>query len=171
MLLIAGKPNNINTGANTSSANSSRSDLISPFMHIVQKCLPFCKVHLYVSAFTTVTVETHPQMWHFWATLCLTNAFSTLLHREACCVLSGGTQMAATWSVLVGSCDSFGQDMNTHTDGDPHRVNGRWTCSLLICSDQWFTTWSSDTREVAPAELAHWPGAFGTHHFLRRVSW
>lgn len=98
-----------------------------------------------------------------------THTSNTLLLTEACCVLSGGTQMAATWSVLVGSCDSFGQDMNTHTDGDPQRVNGRRTCSLLICSDQWFTTWSSNTREVAPAELAHWPCAFGTPNCLRRV--
>lgn len=52
----------------------------------------------------------------------------TLLHREPCCVLSGGTQMAATWCVLMGSCDGFGQDMDTHTDGDPLRVDGRWTC-------------------------------------------
>lgn len=91
---------------------------------------------------------------------------NTLLHREPCCVLSGGTQMAATWCVLMGSCDGFGQDMDTHTDGDPLRVDGRWTCWLLICSDQWFTTWSSDTGGVAPTELAHWLGTFGTHQCI-----
>lgn len=88
---------------------------------------------------------------------------NTLLHREPCCVLSGRTQMAATWCVLMGSCDGFGQDMDTHTDGDPLRVAGRWTCWLLICSDQWFTTWSSDTGRVAPTELAQW---LGKHHCI-----
>lgn len=94
----------------------------------------------------------------------LMHTYNTLLHREPCCVLSGGTQMAATWCVLMGSCDGFGQDMDTHTDGDPLRVAGRWTCWLLICSDQWFTTWSSDIEGVAPTELAHRLGTLGTHH-------
>lgn len=94
----------------------------------------------------------------------LMHTYNTLLHREPCCVLSGRTQMAATWCVLMGSCDGFGQDMDTHTDGDPLRVAGRWTCWLLICSDQWFTTWSSDTGGVPPTELAHWLGTLGTHH-------
>lgn len=93
----------------------------------------------------------------------LMHTSNTLLHREPCCVLSGGTQMAATWCVLMGSCDGFGQDMDTHTDGDPLRMAGKWTCWLLICSDQWFTTWSSDTGGVAPTELAHWLGTLGTH--------
>lgn len=94
------------------------------------------------------------------------HTYSTLLHREPCCVLSGRTQMAATWGVLMGSCDGFGQDMDTHTDGDPLRVAWRWTCWLLICSDQWFTTWSPDTGGVAPTELAHWLGTLGTHHCI-----
>lgn len=100
----------------------------------------------------------------------LMRTYNTLLHREACCVLSGGTQMAATWCVLMGSCDGFGQDMlshtHTHTDGDPLRVAERWTCWLLICPDQWFTTWSSDTGGVAPTELAQWLAIFGTHHSI-----
>lgn len=58
----------------------------------------------------------------------LMHTYNTLLHREPCCVLSDGTQMAATWCVLMGSCNGFGQDMDTHTDGDPLRVAGRWTC-------------------------------------------
>lgn len=44
----------------------------------------------------------------------LMHTYNTLLHREPCCVLSGGTQMAATWCVLMGSCDGSGQDMDTH---------------------------------------------------------
>lgn len=47
------------------------------------------------------------------------HTYSTLLHREPYFVLSGRTQMAATWGVLMDSCDGFGQDMDTHTDGDP----------------------------------------------------
>lgn len=47
---------------------------------------------------------------------------------------------------------------HTHTDGNPLRVVRRWTRWLLICSDQWFTTWSSDNGEAAPTELAQWLG-------------
>lgn len=32
--------------------------------------------------------------------------------------------MAATWCVLMGSCNDFGQDMDTHTDGNPLSVDG-----------------------------------------------
>lgn len=53
---------------------------------------------------------------------------NALPHREPCCVLSGRTQMAATWCVLMGSFDGSGQDMRTHTDGDTLRVARRWTC-------------------------------------------
>lgn len=45
---------------------------------------------------------------------------------------------------------------HTHTDGDPLRVARRWTCWLLICSDQWFTTWSSVSGGPAPTVLAQW---------------
>lgn len=113
-----------------------------------------------------ITEDAHPQLWNLMVTLHLPNSIihtNTLLHREPCCVLSGRTQMAATWCVLMGSCDGFGQDMDTHTDGDPLRVAGRWTCWLLICSDQCFTTWSSDTGRVAPTELAQW---LGKHHCI-----
>lgn len=92
------------------------------------------------------------------------HTYNTLPHREPCCVLSGRTQMAATWCVLMGSFDGSGQDMHTHTDGDTLRVARRWTCWLLICSDQWFTTWSLVNGGAAPTELARWVGTQGKHH-------
>lgn len=58
---------------------------------------------------------------------------NTLLHREPCCVLSGGTQMAATWCVLMGSCDGFGQDMDTHTQMVTH-----WEWTGDGRADYWF---------------------------------
>lgn len=125
-------------------------------------------VHLQFRAYCTVTVDTHPQNWHLPFSLFLyhMHACNTFLHRETCCVLSGAAQMAATWSVLVGACEGCGQDMVTHTDGDPLRVDVRWTCRLLICPDQWFTTWSSDPRGAVPTEVAHWLCTFGTHHSI-----
>ena len=42
------------------------------------------------------------------------HTYNTLLHREPCWVLSGRTQMAATWCVLMGSCNGIGQDVDTH---------------------------------------------------------
>lgn len=92
-----------------------------------------------------------------------THAYIHSPTQRPCCVLSDRTQMAATWCVLMGSCNDSGQDMDTHTDGNPLSVDGGWTCWLLICSDQWFTTWSSDTGGMTPTELAHWPVTFGTH--------
>lgn len=105
------------------------------------------------------------EMWHLMFTLInRMHTYNTLPHREPCCVLSGRTQMAATWCVLMGSFDGSGQDMHTHTDGNTLRVARRWTCWLLICSDQWFTTWSSVNGRAAPTELAHWLGTRGKHH-------
>lgn len=122
--------------------------------------------YLHVLTFThwlSSTVLTHSTVTEYAPTNVTFNGhskthkptYNTLLHREPCCVLSGGTQMAATWCVLMGSCDGSEQDMDTYTDGDPLTADRRWTCWLLICSDQWLTTWSSDTGGVAPTELAH----------------
>lgn len=85
--------------------------------------------------------------------------------------------MAATWCALMGSRDDFGQDMRRHTrtlthtythtlihtDGNPQSVARRWRCWLLICSDQWFPTWSFDNRGTAPTELALQLGTPDTH--------
>lgn len=138
---------------------------MSPFLHMLSHWLNSTAL-----THNAVTKDTHPQMWHLMVTLYLANScmhtYSTLLHTEPCCVLSGRTQMVATWCVLMGSCDGFGQDMHTHThtDGNPLRVARRWTCWLLICSDQWFTTWSSDNGEAAPTELAQRLGTYSRAH-------
>lgn len=87
---------------------------MSPFLHMLSHWLNSTAL-----THNAVTKDTHPQMWHLMVTLYLANScmhtYSTLLHTEPCCVLSGRTQMVATWCVLMGSCDGFGQDMHTHT--------------------------------------------------------
>lgn len=139
-------------------------------LHSVFRDVPLLHMHslwLNSAAFTynVVTTDTQSQMWHLMVTRYPTNSciHTTLLHRESFCVLSSTTQMVATWCELMGSCDGFEQDMytHTHTDGDPLRMVRRWTCWLLICSDQWFPTWSSDNGEAIPTGLAQWFGTLG----------
>lgn len=107
--------------------------------------------------------STYPQMWHLLVTLYLANSciHTTLLHREPCCVLSGGTQMAATWCVLMGSCNGFGQDMDTHTQMATH-----WEWLGDGRADYWFAQINDSQpghltlRELHPLSwhigLAHW---------------
>lgn len=61
--------------------------------------------------------------FHYHANLCF-HAFSTLPTQDPCCVLSGRTQMAATWCALMGSRDDFGQDMHRQTRPVTH--THRW---------------------------------------------
>lgn len=91
----------------------------------------------------------------------LRHSYNTLLHREPCCVLSGGTQMAATWCVLMGSCNGFGQDMDTHTQMATH-----WEWLGDGRADYWFAQINDSQpghltlRELHPLSwhigLAHW---------------
>lgn len=98
------------------------------------------------------------EMWHLMVSVInRMHTCNSLPHREPCCGFSGSD---ADGSHLVGADGPLwwlrtGYE-HTHTDGDPLRVARRWTCWLLICSDQWFTTWSSVSGGPAPTELALW---------------
>lgn len=113
------------------------------------------------------------EMWHLMVSVInRMHTCNSLPRREPCCGFRGSD---ADGSHLVGADGPLwwlrtGYE-HTHTDGDPLRVARRWTCWLLICSDQWFTTWSSVSGGPAPTELAQWRWHKGQTSLSAQAPW